>query len=217
MPWVGLVLVVVSGAVAYAFRPAYAGSAAMWLGVGVPYLLLAVLGLVQLARRQRLSPLLGYRRGDPSLGILFGLALLLGAWLFARQWLHAGASQRAWLFSVYLLAGDPAWPPNGLLLLLVVLCEEIVWRGWVQFELREQLGPRRAWIACALVYGVAHLATLFTLEDATAGKNPLLVLAALGCGLCWSYLAERTGRLLPGLLAHGVFSYFASRSLWLFV
>ena len=33
----------------------------------------------------------------------------------------------------------------------------------------------------------------------------------------WSFLAERTGRLLPGLLSHGVFSYFASQSLRLFV
>ena len=217
MAWVGLIWVIVTGAVAYAFRPALAGSTTMWLGIGVPYLLLALLSVVQLARRDRLSALLGYRRGDPSIGILFGLALLLAAWLFARQWLPAGASQRAWLFSVYLLAGDPASPLNGVLLLLVVLCEEIVWRGWVQFELRERLGPRRAWIVCALVYGAAHLPTLFTLADAVAGKNPLLVLAALGCGLCWSFLAERTGRLLPGLLAHGVFSYFASRSLGLFV
>ncbi|MEO8178127.1 MAG: CPBP family intramembrane glutamic endopeptidase [Deltaproteobacteria bacterium] len=216
MAWVGLVLVVVTGAGAYAFRPALAGSLTMWLGIGVPYLLLAMLGLVRLARRQRLSPLLGYRRGDPSIGILVGLGLLLGAWLFARQWLHAGASQRGWLLRVYLLAGDPEWALNGLLLLLVVLCEELVWRGWVQFELRERLGPRRAWIACALLYSAAHLPTLFTLDDEVAGKNPLLVLAALGCGLCWSFLAERTGRLLPGLLAHGVFSYFASRSLGLF-
>jgi len=175
------------------------------------------LGLVRLARRERLSPLLGYRRGDPSIGILVGLGLLLAAWLFARQWLYAGASRRAWLFSAYLLAGDPALTANGLLLLLVVLCEEIVWRGWVQFELREKLGPRRAWIACALLYSAAHLPTVFTLQDAVAGKNPLLLLAALGCGLCWSFLAERTGRLLPGLLAHGVFSYFASRSLSSFV
>jgi uncharacterized protein len=216
MAWVGLVLVVITGAVAYAFRPAQAGSLTMWLGIGLPYLLLAILGLVQLARRERLAPVLGYQRGDPSVGILVGLGLLLGAWLFARQWLHAGVSQRAWLFSVYLLAGDPAWTLNGLLLLLVVLCEEIVWRGWVQFELRQRLGSRRAWIVCALLYAAAHLPTLLTLEDAVAGKNPLLVLAALGCGLCWSFLAERTGRLLPGLLAHVVFSYFVSRSFWLF-
>jgi membrane protease YdiL (CAAX protease family) len=188
----------------------------MWLAILVPYLLLALLGLVQLARRDRLTPLLRYQRGDPSIGILVGLTLLLIAWLFTRQWLHGEASQRAWLFSVFLLAGDPAWTAGGALLLAIVVCEEVVWRGWVQLELRERLGARRAWIVCALLYGAVHLPTVVTLEDATAGKNPLLVIAAVGCGLCWSFLAERTGRLLPGLLAHGVFSYFASRSLWLF-
>jgi membrane protease YdiL (CAAX protease family) len=216
MPWVGLVLAVVTGAVSYAFRPALAGSVAMWLAIGVPYLLLASFALLQLARRDLLKPLCGYRRGDPSIGILLGLVLLGTAWLFARQWLHAGASQRAWLFSVFLLAGDPGWAPGGALLLALVVCEEVVWRGWVQLELRDRLGPRGAWIVCALLYGAVHLPTLVTLEDAGAGKNPLLVIAATGCGLCWSFLAERSGRLLPGLIAHGVFSYFASRSLWVF-
>jgi membrane protease YdiL (CAAX protease family) len=215
MVWVGLVIAVVTAAVAYAFRPELAGSATMWLAIGVPYLLLAALAWVQLRRRGRLAGLLAVRRGDPSIGILLGLALLSAAWLFARQWLHAGASQRAWLFSVLLLAGDPTWVLGSLLLLAVVLCEELVWRGWVQLELRERLGPRRGWIVCAASYGAVHVPTLLTLADPSAGKNPLLLLAALGCGLCWSFLAERTGRLWPGLISHGVFSYFGSRSLWL--
>ena len=215
--WIGLVVAVLTGAVAYAFRPGLAGSPSMWLAIGVPYLLLAGLGLVQLARRERLTGLLGYRRGDPSIGILVGLGLLAAAWLFARQWLHAGASARAWLFSVFLLAGDPAWVPGSLLLFAIAICEEVVWRGWVQLELRDLLGPRRAWIACGLLYGAAHAPTLFTLEDATAGKNPLLLIAAVAGGLCWSFLVERTGRLLPGLIAHGVFTYFATHSLWILV
>ena len=208
---------VLTGAIAYAFRPGLAGSPSMWVAIGLPYLLLAGLGLVQLARSDRLTELLGYRRGDPSIGILLGLALVAAAWLFARQWLHAGTSARAWLFSVFLLAGDPAWVPGSLLVFAIVICEEVVWRGWLQLELRELLGPRRAWIACALLYAAVHTPTLFTLEDATAGKNPLLLIAALGCGFCWSFLVARTERLLPGLIAHGVFSYFVTRSLWMLV
>lgn len=217
LAWILLVVALLSGAVAYAFRPSLAGTPAMWLAIGIPYLLLAALALVQLSRRDQLTRLLGYRRGDPSIGILVGLGLLAVAWLFARQVLHAGASARAWWFSVLLLAGDPAWTPGSLLLFAVVICEEVVWRGWVQLELREWLGARSGWIICALLYGAVQAPTLFTLEDATAGKNPLLVLAALGGGLCWSFLAERTGRLLPGLLAHAVFTYFAARSLWMLV
>lgn len=217
MAWIGLVVVALAGAVAYAFRPELAGSPAMWLGIGVPYLLLTALALQRLARRQALRPLLGFRRGDPSMGILLGLGLLVGAWLFARQWLAPGSSQRAWLFSAFLLAGDPEWTPGTIALLIIVACEELVWRGWIQLELREALGARRGWICCALLYALAHAPTLFTLSDPDAGKNPLILLAALGGGICWSFLAERTGRLLPGLLSHGVFSYFATQSLRLLV
>jgi len=217
LAWIGVVVAVLTGAIAYAFRPGLAGSPTMWIAIGAPYLLLTGLGLVQLARRQRLTTLLGYRRGDPSIGILVGLVLLAAAWLFARQWLPAGASARAWLFSVFLLAGDPAWVPGGLLLFAIAICEEVVWRGWLQLELRDLLGPRRGWIACALLYAAVHTPTLFTLQDATAGKNPLLLIAALGGGLCWSFLVERTERLLPGLIAHGVFTYFATHSLWMLV
>lgn len=212
MVWVGLVVLVLAGAVSYAFRPELAGSPAMWLGIGAPYLVLAGLALQRLARRQQLRPLLSFRRGDPSIGILLGLGLLAAAWLLARQ-LEAGSSQRAWLFSIFLLAGDPEWTPGTVALLVIVACEELVWRGWVQLELREALGARRGWICCAVLYALVHVPTLFTLSDPDAGKNPLLPLAALGGGLCWSFLAERTGRLLPGLLSHGVCSYFASQSL----
>jgi len=211
--WIGLVLGVVAAAVSYALRPALAGSPLMWLGLGVPYLLLAAGGLLRLSRQQRLGALWSLRRGDASLGILLGLGLLGAAWLLSKQWLYGGSDQRAWLFQVFLLAGDPDSVASGACLLGVVACEEIVWRGWVQFELRERLGARRAWMVCALLYGVAHLPTFFTLQDEAAGNNPLLVLAALGCGLCWSFVAERTGRLAPALFAHAVFSYFSAHSL----
>jgi uncharacterized protein len=211
--WVGLVFGVVAAAVGYALRPALAGSPQMWLVLGLPYLALAVGGLVRLARRGQLSSMLSLRRGDASLGILLGLGLLGATWLVTKQWLYGGTAQRAWLFEVFLLAGDPDSVAGGVCLLGVVACEEIVWRGWVQFELRELLGARRAWIICALLYAVAHLPTLFTLQDELAGNNPLLLLAALGCGLCWSFVTERTGWLAPALFAHAVFSYFTAHSL----
>ena len=47
--------------------------------------------------------------------------------------------------------GMPGWFSQRLwsALLVIVACEELVWRGWVQAELREALGARRAWICCA--------------------------------------------------------------------
>jgi membrane protease YdiL (CAAX protease family) len=34
-----------------------------------------------------------------------------------------------------------------------------------------------------------------------------VVLAAFGCGMVWSLLVIRTGRLTPALLAHALFSW----------
>ena len=76
-------------------------------------------------------------------------------------------------------------------------------------ELSARFGPRRGWPLAALCYGVTALPTLFTLRDPLAGLNPLLVTATLGCGIVWSFLASIKGRLLPVVIAHGVFTYFS--------
>jgi CAAX protease family protein len=67
------------------------------------------------------------------------------------------------------------------------------------------------------LYALAHVPTLVTLQDPSVGYNPLIVLLALGCGLCWAFLRERTGRLLPGFFSHAAFTYLATQFLWRFV
>ena len=213
--WIALVVAVVAGAAGYAFRVPPASAA--WLVVVLAYVVLAAAALVRLGRAGKLRELLAFRRGDPTLGILLGLTQLGAAWVVAKLLVPADSPQRAWLMRVFLLNGESSEVSVSLMLLLLVACEEIVWRGLVQGELREALGPRRCWIVASVLYAAAHLPTLVTLSDPAAGYNPLLVLAALGCGLCWGFLAEKSGRLIPGLFAHGVFTYFAAQSFWLFV
>ena len=41
----------------------------------------------------------------------------------------------------------------------------------------------------------------------TGGPNPLLVVAAFGCGIVWSFLRYRTGRLAPAVISHAIFSW----------
>lgn len=212
-----LVVVTVAVAVAYALRLPKESEVTLWAGIGIPYAVLALVAIVRLHRKRQLASLFQFRRGDPTLGILIGFVLLGISWLASKVLAPAGATQRAWLLRVFLLVADSPEATVSLMLVLLVTCEELVWRGWVQTELRERLGARRAWIACAGLYAAAHLPTLVTLEDPAAGTNPLVVLAALGAGLCFSFLAERSGRLSPGIFAHGVFSYFAAQSFWLFV
>ncbi len=208
---------IVALASGYAFRLSLAGNWQMWTVLLAAYLPLGGVALVRLSRTQRLRPLLGLKRGDPSLGILIGLAMLFAAWLVAKNLMPPDRAERAWLLSIFLLPGELSGAGPTMALLGLVCCEELVWRGWIQSELRDAFGVRRGWIVAAIAYSAAHLPTLVTLEDPSAGKNPLVVVAALGCGLCFGFLAERTGRLLPGALAHAVFSYFAATSFWLFI
>jgi hypothetical protein len=60
------------------------------------------------------------------------------------------------------------------------------------------------------LYGGATIPTAFGLYHPDAGLNPLLVIAALGCGLVWSFMAARLGRLPPVILSHMTFTYFSA-------
>jgi len=90
---------------------------------------------------------------------------------------------------------------------VMAVAEELVWRGLVVSLLEERIGSRRAWIWAAVLYGVAHLPTAWALRDPAAGPNPLLVLAAIGCGLVWGGMARRFDRLLPSMFSHALFDW----------
>jgi CAAX protease family protein len=85
--------------------------------------------------------------------------------------------------------------------------EELSWRGLVYSILEERMGTRRAWPATAVLYAAAHLPTLILLRAPFAGPNPLLVIAALGCGLIWGLLVARTGRLPVAIASHALFTW----------
>jgi hypothetical protein len=73
----------------------------------------------------------------------------------------------------------------------------------------ERFGTRRGWPIATLLYGLAAVPTAFGLADPQAGLNPLLVIAAVGCGLFWSFMAMMVGRLPPVIISHAAFSYFS--------
>ncbi|HTV22064.1 MAG TPA: type II CAAX endopeptidase family protein [Polyangiaceae bacterium] len=211
------VVLVVGAAVAYVLRlpPAVEGLS-VWLALALPYAGLAGLSAYRLQRQARLRELMRLRPGDLSLGIVIGVALVVSSWALARWSMPPGSVERGWLLRVALVLGGTSSPAVTVCLVTIGLCEELVWRGWVQTELGQQLGAR-GWIASTLVYAAAHGATLVTLRDDLAGPNPLVFLAALGCGLCWAFLRERTGRLLPGLFSHAAFTYLMTQYLWRFI
>jgi len=87
--------------------------------------------------------------------------------------------------------GAPGWA-IGVLLPLVVLSEELVWRGVVQAALRRRFRPVAAVGLAAGAYAGAHVPI----------GSPLLVVVAFACGCYWSALRARTDSLVPPLLCH---------------
>lgn len=211
------VVLVVGAAIGYVLRlpPAVEGLG-VWLALALPYAALAGLAAYRLQRQGRLREIMRLRPGDLSLGIVLGVALVVSSWALARWLMPPGSVERGWLLRVALVLGGTSSVAVTACLLVIGLCEELVWRGWVQTALGERLGAR-GWMLSTLAYAVAHGATLVTLRDDIAGPNPLVFLAALGCGLCWAFLRERTGRLLPGVFSHVAFTYLMTQYLWRFI
>ena len=208
-----LTVALITAAMAFAFRLELAGTPWFWVALGAPYLGLAALSLRKLWNDGTLVEVLSPRQGDVSIGALTAAVLLLASWGARAVLAPAGSTRLAWLWRIYAQIGNSDAVQRSVLytsaLLVIVICEELVWRSMVLDELTQRFGTRRGVPLAALCYGVTALPTLFTLRVPLAGLNPLLVTAALGCGLVWTFLASIKGRLLPVIIAHGVFTYFS--------
>lgn len=214
MKLAALVSLGTAAAYAGAFHPSMAGTPWFWLLLLLPNLVFGGYYAYRCWDEGTLLDRLQPRWGDLSLGALMAMALLFGSIFVQARVTPLGSEQNAWLLRVYLQLGSSAvlersWMVGAAVAAIAVL-EELSWRGLLLEELTERVGPRRAWLAAALLYALALVPTAFTLADPTAGLNPLLPLAALGAGLPWSFLAARQGRLPPVMMAHAAFAYFSA-------
>ena len=199
-----------AGVIAYAFNPARAGQGSMLASLGVFYAVLSVPALYRLhvrgELRRRFRPAYGdITLGAATAGVLYGSARIVGA-LVAPH----GSPREAWVEALYRQLGNPDAPGRtltGAAVFTIAALEEIVWRGLVMGSIQDVAGPWRASAYTTVLYAAAHLPTMILLRAAGAGDNPLVVMAALGCGLVWSLMVLRTGRLLPSLVAHALFSW----------
>lgn len=177
--------------------------------IGGLYGTFAVLAVLRLRRAQNLRTLRP-RGGDVTLATIVAAALW-GLGLLASKLLMApGSPREGWLVNVYLMLGNPAAPSHhaaSVAVFFVGAAEEISWRGLVLESLEGRLGPLRAAVVTSALWAFAHVPTIYRLGDALSGYNPLLVLAAFGCGLVWSFLRFRTGRLAVAVLSHAIFSW----------
>jgi membrane protease YdiL (CAAX protease family) len=187
---------------------------ASWWPLLLGYALLTAFAVRQLHKQGRLAESFTLKGGDLSIGIMLGIGLLAMAWIIKTRLVPAGSPREGWLLQIFIVTG-PMFGSTVKTLALVLLAgmEEVVWRGFVAHELSQKLGSRRALPLAAVLYAASLLPTAWTLADPAAGLNPLLVLAALGCGICWTFLALRSHRLIAVWASHAAFSYFAATHL----
>jgi membrane protease YdiL (CAAX protease family) len=209
----------------FAFQLARAGQPGFLLWIGLPTVMIAIIGAVRaqssgdLYRRSTFDERAGggagwlnVRSGDFTRGFAGALLLFAGAWAFMKLVTPVGSDRESWLARLYLQLGDPTTLRKNVAFVVVAIivmaaAEEIVWRGLVTSLLEERVGSRRAWVWAAVLYALAHVPTLWALRDPVAGLNPILPAAALAAGLVWGFMARRFERLLPGIFSHVLFDW----------
>jgi membrane protease YdiL (CAAX protease family) len=197
----------------FAFLPQRSGSLGFWLLAGGPTLLLAALAAAWAHREELLREWLSPRWGDFSRGVASAVLLFGMAWAFARLATPSGSTHEIWLVSLYGQIGDPRVlqshaPLVAVVIAVLALAEELVWRGMVTQLLADRVGTRTAWVWAAGLYALAYVPTAWSLRGGTGGSlDPVLPLAALGAGLLWGGMSRAFGRLTPGVLAHALFDW----------
>ena len=81
-----------------------------------------------------------------------------------------------------------------ILLFVTGPCEEIYWRGFLQKNLMERLGPHK---------GIALATVLYALVNLPA-KNFMLMGAAVVAGLFWGFMFLKLGRVPALIISHSV-------------
>ena len=206
-----LVGIVLSIAVAshFAFHQSRAGSPAFFLWMAIPTLVLAIAGCVRARNDGVLREWFRVKAGDFTIAFISAAVLFGGAFAVSKS---LKLPHLLWLARLYDQVGEAsalrkqvAWVVTAII--VTGVAEELVWRGLVVSLLEEKVGSRRAWVWAAVLYAIAHVPTIWALQDINAGPNPIVVGAALFCGLVWGFMARRFERLVPGMISHVLFDW----------
>jgi membrane protease YdiL (CAAX protease family) len=179
---VGVVLV-------WAAAAAAARVVGIWAAIGPAAVVLA--GVALRAWPGRLAGG-GSWRDAVTWGVPAGLVMVAGTYLLHGPVTAALPWLREDIAGLYVAFDGPGRLVAAVAMPVVVLCEEIVWRGAMFAALPAGLGRAARVGLATLVYAAAH---------APVG-SPGLVMACVGAGLCWSVLRVVSGRLAPVVVAH---------------
>ena len=131
------------------------------------------------------------------IGIGAGLVMVSGTTVLFRPVMTAFPTLFGDVSRLYAAFGDRGSVATMVLLPVIVIGEEIVWRGAVQGALARRMRWLPAAAVGALVYALAH----------TPVGSPALVLTCLGAGFCWSALRGITDSLPATVMAHLVWDF----------
>lgn len=162
----------------------------MWSAVGGAAVGLGLLVLL-LDRKPRMEQFRTSRDGL-ALGLAAGALMIAGTYVLYPVVRHLVPQIVPQAIGLYATLGNASGPGAILLLCLVVLGEELVWRGVVYDAFAARWGPVGGALLSTFVYCLAVLPT----------GLPLLIAIAGGCGLYWSALKAWTRSLTPVLVTH---------------
>jgi len=169
---------------------AIAATLGLWSGMGTTAV---VVGLGVLATRwQALREMLRPHPTPILIGLAAGLLMAVATHLSYGPISALAPFVKTGTAQLYLENASRPRLAFGLLLVPIAIAEEVVWRGAVQATLTARFGTAVAILAGAALYAVCH---------APIGA-PVLMIAALGCGLVWGALRAMTAGLVAPILAH---------------
>jgi|GEM_PF-3319167 len=93
------------------------------------------------------------------------------------------------LEALILQASIPLWSLVFVIAFLPAIIEEILFRGYLQFHLRQRLGKLTTYFLVGIIFSLVHF-------------NPLAILGLFVISLYLSHLTERTGSIIPAMLVH---------------
>ena len=166
----------------------------IWLAMGTAATLLGVTAL--LLERRTL-----WGSGPPAssmvLGALVGLVMAGGTLVLFEPVAGAFPSLRADVAALYAAFRSPGVPIVVFLMPMVVVFEEVVWRGAIHNALARRMSLPWAVAAGAVLYSLAHIPI----------GSAALVVTALGAGLCWSALRAFSDSLRAVVVAHLMWNF----------
>jgi membrane protease YdiL (CAAX protease family) len=135
-------------------------------------------------------------RRDVALGAALGVAMTLATYPVFRLATALFPSLEPSVESLYAAASTHSPAVALAWTVLIIIAEEVLWRGLVLDVLDERL-PRNASSALSVAsYALAQL-----------GSGSLIVLLlALVCGAIWTWQRRATGSIVPPLIAHLIWS-----------